>query len=344
MKTVFSSAEEVANAWAADSQPEGRTSNRKVRFSNGAIRSYGYAMGVLFRAPDGSRFALIEALHPSNTTAAQISLSRAAAEKVGATIVQIADIDQFEGMYSKVAKRHLGELRKRLETDIETRIAEAERYEPVSWAQAHRLEVIAKKIEMHQAVARAFGLDWPPQASQKAFAARGRASYKAAFRKTEIERNRMGEARDRRFEAIQRERQERIDPAREVQLWLRGERVSLQHQPGQFLRQRVRFRIAGRKAETSDNRSLPFSEFARMFRSAVAIVANPAELNPGDHHFQFGRKTYRLDQGGDFHCTYGGRDVIYFDDLMACVEVGAPRLFAQAQRMLHPEPAGVAVP
>lgn len=344
MKTVFSSADEVANAWAADAQPEGRTSNRKVRFSGGVIRSYGYAMGVLFRAPDGARFALIEELHPSTTTAAQISLSRAAAERVGATIIELADIDQFETMYPKVTKRHLGQLRRRLEADIGARIAEAERYEPVSWAQAHRLGIIAKKIGMHQAIATAFSLEWPPQASKKAYEARSRASGKAMHRKAEIEQAKRSEARDEWREAIERERRERIDPAEEVRLWLRGERVSLQHQPEQVLWPRVRFRIVGKKAETNDNRSLPFGEFSKMFRAAVAMVRNPAELAPADHRFQFGRKIYRLDEGGDFHCTYGGREVIYFDDLMACAEAGAPRLFAQAQGALNPQPAGAPAP
>lgn len=341
VRTVFSSAEDVAGVWAKDSQPEGRTPNRRVRFSAGIIRSYGFPMAMLFRAPGGERFALIEDLHPSQTTAAQISLSRAAAVREGATLIELEGVGGFEGMYTKVTKRHLSDLRERLETEIAARLADVERYEPVSWAQSQRLGIIAKKIGMHQALARAFGLDWPPQASQEAFEARARASAAGASRKTEVHYSELSAERDKYRATVEKERREVIDPAREVELWLRGERMSLQHQPAEQFQQRVRFRIVGRKAETNDRRSLPFSEFSKMFRAAVAVAAGQQD---GNRIFQVGRQTYRVDGGGDLHTTYGGREVIYFDDLMACVEAKAPRLFAQAQRMLDPAPERALAP
>ncbi|MGY3582318.1 hypothetical protein ACVIGB_000758 [Bradyrhizobium sp. USDA 4341] len=343
MKTVFSCAEDVAAAWAADAQPEGRTPNRKVRFSDGVIRSYGFPMGVLFRAPDGSRFALIDEYRPSQTTAGQISFARAAAEAVGATIVAINDVADFQTIYAKVTKSHLSGLRKRLEKEIATRLADIDRYEPVSWAQASRLKIIASKLRMHQTLAKAFGLNWPPQASLAAFEARANASFEAATRKSELDSLKKGEAWGQRRQHIEREQQEPIAAGEELRLWLRGERVSLQHQPREQHFPRVRFRIQGRRAETDDNRSMSFTEFAKLFRAAVAVVADP-QAPIGMRYFHFGYRTYRLQGGGDYHCTNGGRDVIYFDDMMACVEAGAPRLFAQAQRALDPAPVAVAAP
>jgi hypothetical protein len=342
VRTVFSSAEDVAAVWAADVQPEGRTSNRKVRFSKGVIRSYGFPMGVLFRAPDSSRFALIEELRPSQTTAGQISYARVAAEKAGVTIIMVNDVGDFEAMYSKVTKSSLAGLRARLEAEIAARLVEIDRYDPASWTQASRLKIIASKLSMHQVVAEAFDLKWPPQASSAAFEARANASFKAATRKSELESKKKGEVWDQRRKDIERERQEPIAAEEELRLWLRSERVSLQHQPQHHYAPRVRFRICGRRAETDDNRSVSFAEFAKMFRAAVAIVANP--LAPTERYFRFGYRTYRLQGGGDYHCTNGGHDVIYFDDLMACVEAGAPRLFAQAQGVLEPEPAGAPAP
>lgn len=342
MRTVFSSAEDVAAAWAADDQPEGRTSNRKVRFSKGVIRSYGFAMGVLFRAPDGSRFALIEEFRPSQTTAGQISFARLAAEAAGVTIITVNDVGDFEAMYSKVTKGNLAGLRKRLEGEIASRLAEIDRYDPATWVQASRLKIIAGKLAMHQTLAKAFDLEWPPQASVTAFEARANASHKAATRKSQLDYKKKGEAWDQRRQNIEREKREPIAAEEELRLWLRSERVSLQHQPRHQYVPRVRFRISGRRAETDDNRSVSFAEFAKMFRAAVAVVVDP--LTPADRYFRFGYRTYRLQGGGDYHCTSGGHDVIYFDDLLACVEAGAPRLFAQAQRALDPAPAGAPAP
>ncbi len=345
MRRVFSRFEEVAELWAGRRQSEARSGNGHVFFDDDVIYSYrgSFPIAALFDAPDGRTFCLYVEDTPSTSTAAHRSVAVAAARKAGRVAIGLPSIRDIVGMFSrpsrKVDAKTLAAMRKAIEASIEKRIAEAEDKADSSWIQSARLGEIATLLRRHAELAAAFGKTWPALASAEAYEARAEVAYgvttSAAANKRKAEQAERKKLERRRIW----EKNNPIPAARELELWRRGERLTLQHQPAEergganahlIGPRTLRLRIRGSRLEADGWFSRPAAEFSRLFRAAVAAATG----QPGQTTFYVNRDVLQVDPGGDIHIGgrtyYASRSIILFDELMTCAEHGAPRLHAKA--------------